>query len=86
MLRISCDEINKLKVEKRIDKNLIEGYLKIFGVQHPTPFLANFFLNNKLPEALNASDSVEELVWEVLAILPSGKTVVAEDIAEEFEC
>ena len=61
-------------------------YPKVIVDEMVRPFLANFFLNNKLPEALNASDSVEELVWEVLAILPSGKKVEAEDIVEEFEC
>ena len=39
------------------------------------PFLANFFLNNKLPEALSASEILEVLVWDELASEPSGKKV-----------
>ena len=50
------------------------------------PFLANFFLNNKLPDAFNASVSLEELVSEELAILPSGKIVVAEEIHKALLC
>ena len=50
------------------------------------PFLANFFLNNKLLEAFVASETLEEVVLVLLVKVPSGKKVSVPDTLFDVLC